>query len=78
MCAHPAAPHPALQERLTARRISLRLSDAALDALTDLGHNPEYGTISFRLLYRGSAELVERNPQFVRMSGISCIFAWKS
>jgi ATP-dependent Clp protease ATP-binding subunit ClpA len=43
MCAHPAAPHPALQERLTARRISLRLSDAALDALTDLGHNPEYG-----------------------------------
>ena len=33
----------ALQARLQERRISLRLSEAALDTLTALGHNPEYG-----------------------------------
>jgi len=33
----------ALQERLAARRISLRVSDEALDVLTASGHSPEYG-----------------------------------
>ena len=33
----------ALQKRLAPRRITLDVSDDALDAVTALGHNPEYG-----------------------------------
>ena len=46
----------ALQGRLAARRITLTLADEALDALTDLGYNPEYGARPLKRVVQSELE----------------------
>merc|ERR1719272_680941 len=46
----------ALQGRLATRRITLRLADAALDALTNLGYNPEYGARPLKRVVQSELE----------------------
>jgi len=52
----------ALQGRLAARRITLTLADEALDALTDLGYNPEYGARPLKRVVQSELETPLARP----------------
>ena len=45
-----------IQDRLAARRITLRLADDALDALTDLGYSPAYGARPLKRVVQSELE----------------------